>query len=62
MPLDRLLVETDSPVLGAVPGGRNEPAAGVIAGVTGLGLDEVVERLADNTRRLYGKGPDGRPS
>jgi TatD DNase family protein len=60
LPLSCLLVETDSPVLGPVPGERNEPAnvtvaVGAIAGIRGMGEDEVREALAGNTRRLYSR-------
>jgi TatD DNase family protein len=59
LPLDCLLVETDSPVLGPDPGERNEPAnlmtaAMAIAELKGIPLDEVVGALAENGRRLYG--------
>ncbi|MDX1503907.1 MAG: TatD family hydrolase [Thermoanaerobaculia bacterium] len=58
LPLDRLLVETDSPVLGPVPGERNEPAHAVrsleaIADLKGLSRAEVEETVAESTRRLY---------
>jgi TatD DNase family protein len=59
LPLSCLLVETDSPVLGAEPGIRNEPAA-LITAVSAIAvLKEVSEatvlsHVAENTRRLYG--------
>ena len=59
LPLSCLLLETDSPVLGAEPGRRNEPANLVIAlqaiaelkGETEAG---VAEAIYENTLRLYG--------
>jgi TatD DNase family protein len=59
LPLDCLLVETDSPVLGPEPGTRNEPAnltmvIHAIAEMKGLHPQEVAEQVAENTRRLYG--------
>jgi TatD DNase family protein len=60
VPLDRLLVETDSPYLAPVPhrGKRNEPAhvtrvAEVIAELKGLGRDEVATATAENFVRLF---------
>jgi TatD DNase family protein len=59
LPLEHLLVETDSPVLGPDPGRRNEPAnvllsARVIAELKDLPLDRVLEQLWSNTCALYG--------
>lgn len=59
LPLDCLLVETDSPVLGPARGERNEPANLVvaldaIARIKGLPREEVARAVAENTRRLYG--------
>ena len=59
LPLDCLLVETDSPVLGSEPGERNEPANLMIAvraisELKEMPLDDVVDALAENGRRLYG--------
>lgn len=58
LPLECLLVETDSPVLGPEPEERNEPKNAVvsvreIAAIKGLGIDEVAAAVAENTRRLY---------
>lgn len=58
LPLDRLLLETDSPVLSPVPGERNEPANAAlalakIAELKGLPAVEVAEAIAANTARLY---------
>jgi TatD DNase family protein len=60
LPLTCLLVETDSPVLGPEPGARNEPAnlmraAEAIAAIKSLPIQAVMEAVADNTVRLYGR-------
>lgn len=59
-PLDRLLVETDSPYLSPVPfrGKRNEPAhvvhtAACLAGLLGASPDELAERSSANARALF---------
>jgi TatD DNase family protein len=59
LPLELLLLETDSPVLGPTPGERNVPANArialeAIAEIKGKTVDEVAEAVAANTRRLYG--------
>ncbi len=59
LPLDCLLVETDSPVLGPVPQTRNEPAnlsvaIQTIAQIKDVPEAAVMEAVAENTRRLYG--------
>jgi len=59
LPLSCLLLETDSPVLSAVPGERNEPAQvrvslRAIAELKDLPEEQVAEAVAENTRRLYG--------
>jgi TatD DNase family protein len=59
LPLSCLLIETDSPVLGPVPGERNEPANAAvvidaIAGLKNIDREEVVETSFQNTCRLYG--------
>ncbi len=59
LPLSCLLLETDSPVLSAVPGERNEPAQvrvclRTIAELKELSEGQVAEAVAENTRRLYG--------
>jgi len=59
LPLACLLVETDSPVLGAEPAVRNEPAnlrlaVQAIAGIKGIPEQQVAEAVAANTVRLYG--------
>ena len=62
VPLDRLLVETDSPYLAPVPhrgsGRRNEPAfvvetARVLAGIRGLSLEDLAEATTRNFARLF---------
>jgi TatD DNase family protein len=60
VPLDRLLVETDSPFLAPVPyrGSRNEPAhtarvAEVIAELRGITAHELAEATTVNFRRLF---------
>ncbi|MCA2980404.1 MAG: TatD family hydrolase [Myxococcaceae bacterium] len=60
-PLDRLMVETDSPFLAPVPwrGKKNEPGfvvetARKVAGLKGLDPDEVALACAKNTRALLG--------
>ena len=59
LPLSCLLVETDSPVLGPEPGQRNEPANVIlsitaIAELKNINEREVIEVVAENTKRLYG--------
>lgn len=60
VPLNRLLIETDCPLLAPVPyrGKRNEPAyvvqvAKTLAGVKGLSLAEVAEATKRNTEALF---------
>jgi len=62
VPLDRLLVETDSPYLAPVPhrgsGRRNEPAyvletARVLARIRGLALEELAEATTVNFARRF---------
>ena len=60
VPLDRLLVETDSPFLAPVPhrGTRNEPArvarvAEVIAELRGTGADAITAATGANFARLF---------
>ena len=60
VPLDRLLVETDSPFLAPVPyrGKRNEPAhvsrvAEVIAELRGISRDDVAFATAENFVRIF---------
>lgn len=60
VPLDRILVETDSPYLAPTPhrGKLNQPAyvkhvAEEIAILRGIGLDEVAAQTTDNFKRLF---------
>lgn len=64
LPLGCLLLETDSPVLGPVPGERNEPANLVtalraVAEIQGVAPERVREQVAENVRRLYGEPAAG---
>ncbi len=57
---ERLLVETDSPVLGPVAGVRNEPAnlwiaVKEISSILGRSEDEVATTVFENTMRLYSR-------
>ncbi len=61
VPLDRLLVETDSPYLAPLPfrGKRNEPSfvrhtAECLAEVHGKSFEEMAAITTDNARRLFG--------
>jgi TatD DNase family protein len=60
VPLERMLVETDSPFLTPMPhrGKRNEPAfvrivAERVAKVKGISLEEVAERTSQNVQDLF---------
>jgi TatD DNase family protein len=64
LPLESLLLETDSPVLGPDPGERNEPAnlrvaLREVAELKGLAEEEVAAAVRENTRRLFGEVPGG---
>ncbi len=61
IPLDRILLETDSPYLPPVPyrGTRNESShipviAAKVAEIKGTGIEEVAERTTGNAVRLFG--------
>lgn len=61
VPLDRLLIETDSPYLTPTPnrGKRNEPAyvryvAAEIAELRGISFDELIKATNKNTKDLFG--------
>jgi len=65
LPLDRILIETDSPYLAPVPyrGKMNEPGyvahvAEYIATLKDVSLREVAERTTDNFHQLF-KVPRG---
>jgi TatD DNase family protein len=67
LPLDRLLLETDSPVLGPVPGERNEPAnlavaLRAVAEIQERPEEEVAEAVRENARLLFGEIPPGAAS
>lgn len=60
VPLDRMLIETDSPFLAPVPyrGKRNEPAfvrevARQIGEIRGLSMEEVGDQTSQNFRRFF---------
>ncbi len=58
LPISCLLVETDSPVLAAVAGERNEPShvarsLAAIAELKQLPIDELARAVESNSRRLY---------
>ncbi len=59
MPLEKLLLETDSPVLSPEPGARNEPAnitvaLGYIAELKGVSEAELRQVIHENFIKLYG--------
>jgi TatD DNase family protein len=59
LPLSSLLVETDSPVLGPIAGGRNEPAnvtvaVNAIGAIKKVSKEEVLEAVSRNSLRLFG--------
>lgn len=62
LPVDRLLVETDSPYLAPVPkrGKRNEPAftahtAAIVGDLVGLGYEDIVAQTTKNFFTLFTK-------
>lgn len=61
IPLDRIVLETDSPYLTPVPfrGKRNESAyiphiAERLAGIKGVGIEEVASRTTENALKIFG--------
>ncbi len=59
LPLSCLLIESDSPVLGPEPSGRNEPAnvlfsVRAIAQLKNVSEQDVLEAVSENSQRLYG--------
>jgi len=65
LPLEKLLIETDSPFLAPQPyrGKRNEPAyvgevAKAIGSVRNLAAEEIASATAENFRRFFGLGAD----
>ena len=68
IPLDRLLVETDSPYLAPVPyrGKTNEPAyvaktAAIVAELKGLSPPELARQTTANFFKLFGKAMREQP-
>ena len=64
LPLDRLLIETDSPYLAPVPhrGKTNDPSkvihvAEKIAELKGISVAQVAQQSTENFFRLFGKIP-----
>lgn len=64
VPMDRLLIETDSPFLSPEPhrGKRNEPAfvaktAEFLSGLYGVSAEELAERTSENFFKLFGITP-----
>jgi TatD DNase family protein len=58
LPFDRLLLESDAPVLGPDPSARNEPknvrlACEAIAEIRGLSVEDVARATTENARRLF---------
>ena len=65
VPLDRMLIETDSPYLAPIPhrGQRNEPAfvrevARQIGELRGLPAEEIGSQTAQNFYRFFGLAPE----
>ncbi len=66
IPLDRLLLESDAPVLGPEPGERNEPAnlplaVAEIARITGRDPAEIARVTSANARRCFAWGAPAAP-
>ena len=69
LPLEKILIETDSPFLAPVPfrGRRNEPVyvievARAIGELRGLPADEVGRITSENFKRIFLRRPEARPS
>jgi TatD DNase family protein len=69
MPLDRLLVETDSPYLAPIPyrGKPNEPkyvleVAQCVADLKGIALESLAEKTTENFYRLFNKAKQYLPA
>ncbi|WP_241650431.1 TatD family hydrolase, partial [Rosenbergiella collisarenosi] len=65
VPMDRILVETDSPYLAPVPyrGKANQPAytrdvAEYLAVVKGLSIEQVAEQTTENFAKLFNIAPE----
>lgn len=61
LPLERILLETDSPVLGPEPGRRNEPAnlavsLRAVSEAKKVSLEDVARATTRNARALFGSG------
>jgi TatD DNase family protein len=59
LPLERILLESDAPVLGPEPGGRNEPAnltvsLAAVAGAVGCTAEEADRVTTENALKLFG--------
>ena len=59
-PMDRILIETDSPYLAPIPlrGKRNEPSyvphvANFLAGLRGMTIEEVAQETTANAMRFF---------
>jgi TatD DNase family protein len=66
VPLDRIMVETDSPFLAPIPhrGKKNQPAhtrvvAEMVAKLKGISLEEIAKITVANTERLFGLPKQG---
>ena len=69
VPMDRLLVETDSPYLAPVPhrGKTNTPAyvrhvAELLSGIKGVSLEKIAQATTENTDRLFKRMASTSPS
>lgn len=60
LPLDRLLLESDAPVLGPDPAARNEPAnlglaARAVGEAKGVSVDAVIDAVIANTKAVFAR-------